>query len=41
SFVKRSGRVTMRFGAPIPPGLGRAEVEAAVHRAINVLETGG
>ena len=41
SFVKRPGRITMRFGAPIPPGLGRAEVEAAVHRAINALETGG
>ena len=40
-FVKRRGRVTMRFGEAIPPGLGRLEVEAAVHRAINVLDSGG
>jgi 1-acyl-sn-glycerol-3-phosphate acyltransferase len=38
SFVKRSGLVTMRFGAPIPPGLPRREVEARVHAAINALE---
>jgi 1-acyl-sn-glycerol-3-phosphate acyltransferase len=37
-FVKRPGVVTFRFGAPIPPGLGRAEIEAAVHAAINALE---
>lgn len=37
-FVKRPGIVTMRFGAAIPPGLGRNEIEAAVHRAINALE---
>jgi hypothetical protein len=30
----------MRFSAPIPPGLGRAEIEARVHDAINALETG-
>jgi len=37
-FVKRPGIVTMRFGGPIPPGLPRAEIEAAVHQAINALE---
>jgi 1-acyl-sn-glycerol-3-phosphate acyltransferase len=41
SFVKQSGRVTIRFGEPIPPGLARAEVEAAVHRAINALDASG
>ena len=40
-FVKRPGIVTMRFGAPIPPGLSRDEVEAEVHRAINVLDRPG
>lgn len=34
---KRPGVVTMRFGAPIPPGLPRAEIEARVHAAINAL----
>ena len=38
SFVKRPGLVTFRFGETIPPGLKREEIEAAVHRAINVLE---
>jgi 1-acyl-sn-glycerol-3-phosphate acyltransferase len=38
-FAKRAGIVTMRFGEPIPPGLPRAEIEARVHEAINVLET--
>lgn len=38
SFVKRPGVVTMRFGAPIPPGLPRREAEARVHAAINALE---
>jgi 1-acyl-sn-glycerol-3-phosphate acyltransferase len=38
SFVKRPGIVTFRFGEPIPAGLGRREVEAAVHQAINALE---
>lgn len=33
----RSGVVTFRFGAPIPPGLKRKEVEARVHREINAL----
>jgi 1-acyl-sn-glycerol-3-phosphate acyltransferase len=37
-FVKRPGIVTMRFGAPIPPGLPRGEIEASVHSAINQLE---
>ena len=38
SFVKRPGIVTMRFQAPIPPGLPRGEIEARLHAAINVLE---
>jgi 1-acyl-sn-glycerol-3-phosphate acyltransferase len=38
SFVKHPGVVTMRFGAPIPPGLPRQEAEARVHAAINALE---
>jgi 1-acyl-sn-glycerol-3-phosphate acyltransferase len=38
SFVKRPGVVTMRFGAPIPPGLPRKQAEARVHAAINALE---
>jgi 1-acyl-sn-glycerol-3-phosphate acyltransferase len=37
SFIKRSGVVTMRVGEMIPPGLPREEVEARVHKAINVL----
>ncbi len=37
-FVKSPGIVTMRFGAPIPPGLPRKEAEARVHAAINALE---
>ena len=37
-FAKRPGVVTWRFGEAIPPGLPRAELEARVHRAINVLE---
>lgn len=32
------GVVTLRYGAPIPPGLPRAEAEARVHAAINALE---
>ena len=40
SFVKKPGIVTFRFGDIIPPGLKRHEIEAAVHRAINVLEEG-
>ena len=38
-FVKRPGLVTMRFAPALPPGLPRAEIEAAVHKAINQLET--
>lgn len=38
SFVKHPGIVTTRFMEPLPPGLPRAEIEAAVHRAINSLE---
>lgn len=38
SWIKRSGTVTMRFGAPIPAGLPRKEVEQEVHDAINALE---
>jgi 1-acyl-sn-glycerol-3-phosphate acyltransferase len=37
NFAKQSGVVTFRVGAPIPPGLARAEVEARVHAAINAL----
>ena len=37
-FIKRPGIVTMRFLAPIEPGLPRAEIEARVHAAINALE---
>lgn len=35
--AKRPGVVTIRIGAPIPPGLPRREAEARVHAAINVL----
>lgn len=38
SFLKRPGIITLRFGEPIPPGLKRADIEAAVHAAINALE---
>lgn len=37
--LKRAGVATFRFGEPIPPGLPRAEIEARVHAAINVLES--
>ena len=40
SFFKKPGIVTFRFGAPIPPGLPRAEIEARTHAAINALEHG-
>ena len=36
-FWKRRGTITYRFAEPIPPGLPRAEVEARVRAAINVL----
>jgi len=37
-LVKRPGIVTFRFGAPIPPGLKREEIEARVHEEINALD---
>ncbi len=36
-FIKRAGVVTVRFGAPIAPGLPRAEIEARVVAEINAL----
>lgn len=36
--AKKAGVVTFRFGAVIPPGLPRKEIEARVHAAINVLD---
>jgi 1-acyl-sn-glycerol-3-phosphate acyltransferase len=38
TFVKKPGIVTFRFGETFPPGLPRVQIEAEVHRAINVLE---
>jgi len=35
---KHAGTVTFRFGAPVPPGLPRAEAEARVHAEMNALE---
>src|SRR5205085_11755816 len=37
-FVHRSGMVTLKVGETIPACLGRKEVEARVHAAINALE---
>lgn len=37
--AKHPGLVTFRFGEPIAPGLPRRDIEAAAHRAINVLDT--
>ena len=37
-LVHQNGTVTFKVGDTIPPGLKRAEVEARVHAAINVLE---
>lgn len=37
-LARRTGEVTFRFGAPVPPGLKREEVEMQVHAAINALE---
>ncbi|MEO6199060.1 MAG: lysophospholipid acyltransferase family protein [Sphingomicrobium sp.] len=37
-LAKRSGIVTLKVGEVIPPGLGREEIEARVHAAINALE---
>ena len=39
-LIHRSGTVTIRVGDAIPPGLKRDEIEARVHAAINVLESG-
>lgn len=36
-FIRRPGVIRYSIGAPIPPSLPRAEVEARVHAAINVL----
>lgn len=38
-FVKRPGIVTLRFCEPLPPGLPRADIDRAVHQAINALDT--
>lgn len=37
-FVKHPGIVTFRFMPALPPGLPRAEIEAAAHAGINVLD---
>lgn len=37
-LARRSGTVTLKVGEVIPAGLGRAEIEARVHAAINELE---
>jgi 1-acyl-sn-glycerol-3-phosphate acyltransferase len=39
-IVKHEGTITIIFGEPIPPGLGRAAIEARVHAAINAIELG-
>ena len=39
-FVHRSGTVSIKVGETIPAGLPRKDVEARVHTAINVLESG-
>ncbi len=38
-FVRHAGIVTFRFADLLPPGLPRAEIEAAVHQRINALDT--
>lgn len=38
-WLKRKRPITYRFGEPIPPGLPRAEIEARVLDAINVLNS--
>jgi 1-acyl-sn-glycerol-3-phosphate acyltransferase len=40
-WFKRPGTVTYRFGDPIPPGLGRDEIEARVQAAITALSRPG
>jgi len=37
ALIKRKGTITVRFAAPIEPGLQRADIEARVHAAINAL----
>src|SRR5690606_30076609 len=37
-FVRRPGVITFRFADPLPPGLPRAEIEAAVQERINALD---
>lgn len=39
SWLRFPGTITYRFGAPIPPGLPREEVEARAHAAINALNS--
>ncbi|RHW18609.1 1-acyl-sn-glycerol-3-phosphate acyltransferase [Sphingomonas gilva] len=38
--LPRPGTITFRFGEELPPGLPRAEAEARIHAAINVLNGG-
>ena len=38
-WIKRPGTITLLFGEPIEPGLGREEIEARVHAAINALNS--
>ena len=38
---KKRGRITLRFGEAIPPGLPRAEIEERVRAGINVLNEAG
>ena len=40
AFIKRPGTITIRVQPAIEPGLKRPDVEARVHRAINVLDPG-
>jgi 1-acyl-sn-glycerol-3-phosphate acyltransferase len=39
-FVHDSGTIRFRVGHTLPAGLSRNEIEAAVHAAINALESG-
>ena len=39
-FVKQPGTINIVIGNPIPPGLGRDEIETRVHAAINAIELG-
>ena len=39
-LVHQPGTITFRVGETIPAGLPRREIEARVHAAINVLESG-